>query len=621
VKAPSNLALGFATIERPQVVQRLIRSAREHLGPIPIYVADQSRDIDAISSFYEAFQVNVVRMPFDAGVTASRNRIAQSVREEFFVLCDDDFVIGPQSEFGDALRIFESDPGIGVIGGRLYDFDGEVESVRNWELYLQYDPRQRLLLTIPIYEFAPRAREIGGVRYYLCDAVLNFSVMRTQMFRQGVGWDERFKSNGEHEDFFLNLKLNSPYKVAYLPTMRAYHHHPEEYRRYRSRLRDRNDGWRRFLAKWKIDQHLELGLGVKTIDDLGAVTGSEAARARFFVNGDLSLQRSEPSPGTVLVNLAGERASVGALSAAGETMGAVEPTGRLLLDRRSGSIVAGPEPSAEPRRAGPALSRTELFEKYRLEVSGGHQPVGFAAGELHYRYDTILRRDSDFLLWYFRGRAPNRALGAAQRLAVVARWTGSDGGSLVWRTRRTFIDLEPAEYWRPLLLEAPPAPRRLKWMRFDLLTDVNEESQTVCTGFLSCTDRDGAEGLGGESLGVSRLIRDGMTPEENGTFLAELGKRAKSRRIGIGAGDPAGGLSELRLDDCEGLEALFLVGWRGLGRAIVGARLPPGKLKTPTRIVLPAADVSDRNSRIYGFGRAVGLLALRYDELGAGSRG
>ena len=62
--ATPSLALAFATIERPQVAQRLVRSVRKYFGDMPIYVADQSRQVTAIASFYEGYDVRLLRMPF-----------------------------------------------------------------------------------------------------------------------------------------------------------------------------------------------------------------------------------------------------------------------------------------------------------------------------------------------------------------------------------------------------------------------------------------------------------------------------------------------------------------------------------------------------------------------------
>jgi GT2 family glycosyltransferase len=152
--ATASLALAFATIERPQVAQRLVRSVRKYLGNMPIYVADQSRQVTAIAGFYERYHVRLLRMPYDVGVTASSNRLALGIEEDYFVLCDDDFVLGPQTRFDDALHILRAHPDIGVVGGKLYDFGWNEEWVRNWELFLEYDRQHKILLSIPIYDLA-----------------------------------------------------------------------------------------------------------------------------------------------------------------------------------------------------------------------------------------------------------------------------------------------------------------------------------------------------------------------------------------------------------------------------------------------------------------------------------
>jgi len=69
VKIPdmTSTALVFATIGRPQVAQRLIRSARQRFPEMPVYVADQSLDVSAMEDFYKAFDVKLIRMPYDSG--------------------------------------------------------------------------------------------------------------------------------------------------------------------------------------------------------------------------------------------------------------------------------------------------------------------------------------------------------------------------------------------------------------------------------------------------------------------------------------------------------------------------------------------------------------------------
>jgi GT2 family glycosyltransferase len=609
--APS-LALAFATIERPQVAQRLVRSVRKYFGDLPIYVADQSRQVAAIASFYEQYGVRLLQMPYDVGVTASRNRLAHEIQEDYFVLCDDDFILGGQTRFDDALRILATQPEIGVVGGKLYDFGWNEEWVRNWELFLEYDRQQKILFSIPIYELAPRAREVGGIRYFLCDAVLNFSVFRRSMFAAGVQWDERFKSNGEHEDFFLNLKINSPFRVAYLPTMVAYHHHPEEYRAYISRLRERNEGWRRFFEKWGLEQHIEFGLGVRTLDDLGTVVEASDARARFFFNGDLSLRRTQPMPTALMIGDFERIATVGTLDGKGNAATQGATTGSLLLDPDTFAIVPAPEADIARRPAATAAAADDAdpSERYRLETSSRDQAVGATDQEVYFRYDAILRRDSDFYLWYYCGGPMARRDAAGRRLAAVVRWSDCHGRTLVWKSRRTFLDLRSTGYWQPLHVDVPLLPPGVSWLRFDLLTDGGSSPDPLCTGFLfaaRATRGPRPAPPAFEVLGLSRLPNDGASPGENGRYLDDIGRTCAERSVTLRRPGIAADLTLFETDAVPGLEALYFVGWQSLGRPLVGARLPNQAPNPPATLALPAVDQS---GRFYGYGGTIGFVRL-----------
>ncbi len=609
--APS-LALAFATIERPQVAQRLVRSVRKYFGDMAIYVADQSRQVTAIAGFYEQHDVRLLRMPYDVGVTTSRNRLAHEIQEDYFVLCDDDLILGPQTRFGDALHILATHPELGVIGGKLYDFGWEEEWVRNWELFLEYDRQQKILFSIPIYELAPRAREVSGIRFFLCDAVLNFAVFRRSMFREGVQWDERFKSNGEHEDFFLNLKINSRYRVAYLPTMVAYHHHPEEYRAYISRLRERNEGWKRFFEKWGLEQHIEFGLGVRTLDDLGTVVEASDASARFFLNCDLSLRRTKPVPAALAIGDFEKLATVGSLDNKGNRASVSATSGSLLLDPDTFAIVPAPEANGAVRPASAGVD-DDPRERYRLDTSSRDQAVSATDQAIYFRHDAILRGDSEFYLWYYCSGPMTHQDAAGRRLAAVVRWSDCHGRILVWKSRRTFLNLRPTGYWRPLHVEIPLLPLGARWLRFDLIADGGSSPDPICTGFLfggRATDPVDPDPSAFEVLGLSRLPHDGASPGENGRELDDIGRTSPERRVTLRRSSLAAEMMLFDTDQVPGLEALYFAGWRSLGRPLVGVRLPNGAPNPPLTMALPNIEWGSSPGRIYGYGGSLGFVRL-----------
>ena len=572
----TSLAIAVTTIERPQVIQRFILSVRQYFPEIPIYVADQSRDIGAMMSFYDAHRVTVVRMPYDAGVTASRNRLVAAMGEEYFVLCDDDFVFGAETRFTEAIAILEAEPEIGVVGGKLYDFDGTEERPRHWELFFEYDRKNRLLITTPIYQLTPIAREVAGVKLYLCDAVMNFAVFRRSIFDETVRWDERFKSNGEHEDFYLNLKVNSTAQVAYLPTMTAYHHRSEVYEGYHHQLRGREQGWSDFLLKWNLQQHLEIGYGVRSIADVGTVVDAEGARQKFSLD--------DPPP-------------------------------------------AAPPPEAPAAKAGTAAEATDrasLQRKYALEP--GAEPGGTPLrrlGLVFFRYRMTHTRKSDFSLWY-RAAQPAGTGRDGHRLAVCIRWYAKDGCALDQEAQRKVLDLAEADYWKPLLVDVPVSPRP-EVLRFEVAADSGGGDMPFASGFLLCDDdRAGEQAAdGNEVLALSHLNPAELRQVPPANFAGDGGRGEPMEPaldvVRLGTGD---GLALADIGRFSDRSLLLFKGWNGFGTSLVAVRLPDAAIEAPRQIALPAADLAGSTARlaIYDEARGAVEIPLRPEPRNAGRR-
>jgi len=135
------------------------------------------------------------------------------------------------------------------------DLDTNTWEVRRWEAFLFLDRPRNLLLLSDIDFFKPLRREVAGVAYFLSDTVLNWNICRREIIERGGIWDPRFICNGEHEDFYLNLKENTDVKAAYCPSLVVYHHSAADLAY--ARKRNAAEGWQLFADKWGILEDLE----------------------------------------------------------------------------------------------------------------------------------------------------------------------------------------------------------------------------------------------------------------------------------------------------------------------------------------------------------------------------
>jgi len=461
------VALGIVTIERPHAVARLVRSARRLWPDIRIHVADQSANIDAMRGFYSVQRVNVVRMPFDAGLAASRNALVDAADEEFLFLCDDDFVLGAETRIEQAIAVMDGAADIAVIGGRLHDLDEHSERVRNWEMYFHYDPRHQTFTAIPIYNYAPVVRTVADVNIFMCDAVLNFCVLRRSIFCERVRWDDAIKINGEHEDFYLNLKLNTRWKVGYLPSLAALHCPAAGAGGYRALLRERQDGWEHFRRKWNIEQHVEIGTGIRPVG--GLVQQWFADRTEN--NASMTVSALEAGVASLQLRCA--------------------PTPRK-------DVQPGTSTRTEPLHF---LVETPHISAYQPDYNL----------LLRYSADSV---ESGLVLWYRFGRAPaDGSVGAPPPwIALRVRWADDSGRTLVWESPRIIVELQH-DAWIPCIATVPLWPAQVRRLRFEVLAERGADRIPVMTGFVSRPGR--------EAEGDDQALALNLPADANGGHLVE----------------------------------------------------------------------------------------------------
>lgn len=262
------VSICVATVRRPYCIQRFINSVRANYPRIPIIVGDQEKPNLYLHRFYESKGAVVVYVAEDAGVAVARNRAVAEANTEYILLCDDDFVFSNETRFEAAVGILDEDKTIDILGGFVKDIDGHIDTAfataRRWEQFFTIDRKRRIIMTTMIDSFSPRRREVNGVPYFLADVVLNWKIFRRSIFSRGAGWDPRFKCNGEHSDFYFNVKENTDLGVAYCPAMSVYHHSPADFS-YMAK-REQPEGFRLLAEKWGVDEVLDIGIDQPRVD-------------------------------------------------------------------------------------------------------------------------------------------------------------------------------------------------------------------------------------------------------------------------------------------------------------------------------------------------------------------
>jgi glycosyltransferase involved in cell wall biosynthesis len=170
------------TFERPRTVRRLIASIRRRYPTLPIIVADDSRQPEAIAG------TDYVILPHDSGVSAGRQAGLDRVTTPFVLVLDDDFVFSETTDLALALGHLRARPPVDILGGQLIDLP----------FLRQLPPPVGKIFPTTARPLIPIGSLIDGLR--VCDKVMNFYVARTDRLRL-VGWDPALRRI-DHADFF-----------------------------------------------------------------------------------------------------------------------------------------------------------------------------------------------------------------------------------------------------------------------------------------------------------------------------------------------------------------------------------------------------------------------------------
>jgi glycosyltransferase involved in cell wall biosynthesis len=262
----NDVTLLIKTFERPEALSRLLDSIRARAFDGPILIADDSKVPyrDTILEAYGDLVTEYLCLPFNVGLSAGRNALLDRVQTPYFVLNDDDFVYGPETNLA-WMRTQLATTDLDLLGGIVR----EPEQIR-WSRLRQptikktaralYRTARTLLRTAwgnaySINRFHGTIERKNGTvalthndapnasPYRRCDYVLNFFMAKTDAVRSKVGgWAPELKLQ-EHWEFFYRAQQGG-LRVAHTDDVAVFHHpdrtpHYDQYREHQAAYRRR----------------------------------------------------------------------------------------------------------------------------------------------------------------------------------------------------------------------------------------------------------------------------------------------------------------------------------------------------------------------------------------------
>lgn len=138
-------------------------------------------------------------LPYDSGFGAKANAAIPSLCKTEFALigCDDFDFRGARRGVESMLALLRAKAKIGVASGRV-----------NGVPYERMVTREGGVVTERPLGEGENLGEAGGVSFQTCDLTVNYSLIRTRIFKEtGLHWCPEFKIGGDHYMFFKDLGL------------------------------------------------------------------------------------------------------------------------------------------------------------------------------------------------------------------------------------------------------------------------------------------------------------------------------------------------------------------------------------------------------------------------------
>lgn len=248
-----DLTIGVPMLHREEMLEQLLESASMNAHIDRVVVADNGEDSDR-RLYYRDFgvELDVIDLPYDAGLGACRNALVDQTDSEYLVMVDNDMTIPRNIDV--LARILERDPDLGAVAGILDEHGHLRAGVTDLSETTLVSGKSAI-----VQEQCGDRRTSWETGYPVAraDKISNAMIIRRECV-EDYCWDSNLK-NGTHEDFALGHWHLTDWEFGVTPAV-IFRHFTERdgdseyYNRFRYGNQERITHWNEVvLEKWGYD--------------------------------------------------------------------------------------------------------------------------------------------------------------------------------------------------------------------------------------------------------------------------------------------------------------------------------------------------------------------------------
>ncbi len=202
-----------STFTRWEQAMRTIHSFRDDFKIYFSYTGEldfeKIKEMDALNkSGHEAYYLG-----WDTSPAITRNFLIDRVKEPYILKVDDDFLWNEDIFLNKTICLLNKNKKLGLIGFSVYSHKYKSQFIYNVEF-----KKDVIKLNKPKNEF----QQFKELKYQYVDITPDCWIAKREIFPE-CNYDERYHvSQGLHTDFFMHIKYNTGWNVAYTPGNEIY---------------------------------------------------------------------------------------------------------------------------------------------------------------------------------------------------------------------------------------------------------------------------------------------------------------------------------------------------------------------------------------------------------------